>query len=403
MSILVYKQRHRHPNRKGTPGADYAHVRYIATRSGVIKNEGMEHGLFGKMEPGALTCFADWRDVAKQAYAAAKKGRIMYRSVVSFAPQTAKEILLEEQRDWQRYIENHILTIAGKNGIRREHLKWAAAVHGEKDHPHLHVVFWDSSDRVRSPFTPPEVPDAIRKQMIKDTFSEKILAYAKEKDAAAGGIRRITDELVQQFENAMRRRIPEKYRDTEQEKGSGEEPETNLFFSEKMLFELVRRMETLRGGLPKQGRLSYRLLPPESKTAVDALAEYLLEEVPQLRHFFDRYVEAKCRMASLYDAGEADGIHSDKYRREAGKILGNSILSGIKMLNRLEQEVMTAACREERREHYACMILLEILGALAQAAHREEAYAAFRRNGGELSKEARKELFLKNQDKGYEH
>lgn len=402
MSILVYKQRHRHPNRKGTPGANYGHVRYIATRPGVMKNEGMGHGLFGKMKPGVLTCFGDWREVAKQAYADARKGCIMYRGVVSFAPQTAKELMLENQRSWQRYIENHILTIAGKNGIRREHLKWAAAVHGEKDHPHLHVVFWDSSDRVRNPFTPPGIPDAIRKQMIKDTFSEKILAYAKEKDAAVSGIRRITDGLVQQFENAMGRRIPEKYRDTKQE--SGEEPETELFFSEKMLLELARRMEALKRGLPRQGRLAYRLLPPESKAAVDALAEYLLGEVPQLRHFFDGYVEAKCRMASLYDAGTEDDSHRDKYRQEAGKILGNRILSGVKMLNRLEQEAKTAAYREERREHYACMILLEILGAMARAARREEdAYTACQGNRGELSKEARKELFLKNQDKGYEH
>lgn len=402
MSILVYKQRHRHPNRKNTPGANYAHVRYIAVRPGVMKNEGMEHGLFGKMQPGGLTCFADWREVAKQAYADARKGCIMYRGVVSFAPQTAKELMLENQRSWQRYIENHILTIAGKNRIRREHLKWAAAVHGEKDHPHLHVVFWDSSDRVWNPFTPSGIPDAIRKQMIKDTFSEKILAYAKEKDAAVSGIRRITDGLVQQFENAMGRRIPEKYRDTKQE--SGEEPETELFFSEKMLLELARRMEALKRGLPRQGRLVYRLLPPESKAAVDALAEYLLGEVPQLRHFFDGYVDAKCRMASLYDAGTEDDSHRDKYRQEAGKILGNRILSGVKMLNRLEQEAKTAAYREERREHYACMILLEILGAMAQAASREEdAYTACQGNRGELSKEARKELFLKNQDKGYEH
>lgn len=95
MPVLVYKQRHRHPNRKGTPGANYGHVRYIATRPGVMKNEGMGHGLFGKMEPGALTCFADWRDVAKQAYADSKKGCIMYRSVVSFAPQTAEELMPE--------------------------------------------------------------------------------------------------------------------------------------------------------------------------------------------------------------------------------------------------------------------------------------------------------------------
>ena len=57
-----------------------------------------------------------------------------------------------------------------KNGIKRENLQWAAAVHGEKSHPHIHVVFWDKSVRVKNPFTPPQITNAIRKQMIKDTF-----------------------------------------------------------------------------------------------------------------------------------------------------------------------------------------------------------------------------------------
>ena len=81
-------------------------------------------------------------------------------------------------------MENHIMTIAGKNGIKRENLQWAAAVHGEKSHPHIHVVFWDKSVRVKNPFTPQQIPNTIRKQMIKDTFAEKILVFAKEKDLA---------------------------------------------------------------------------------------------------------------------------------------------------------------------------------------------------------------------------
>ena len=185
MSILVYKQRFRHPNKKDTPGANYAHIRYIATRPRVLKNEKMNHGLFGKLEPGVVTEFEDWKDVAKLSYANSKKGIVMYRSVVSFAEDTAKELLLKDQKSWQRYIENHIMTIAEKNGIKRENLQWAAAVHGEKSHPHIHVVFWDKSVRVKNPFTPPQIPNAIRKQMIKDTFAEKILAFAKEKDLAA--------------------------------------------------------------------------------------------------------------------------------------------------------------------------------------------------------------------------
>ena len=52
MSILFYKQRHRNPNFKDTAGANYAHIRYIATRPRVMKNEAGSHGLFGKLDAG---------------------------------------------------------------------------------------------------------------------------------------------------------------------------------------------------------------------------------------------------------------------------------------------------------------------------------------------------------------
>lgn len=43
----------------------------------------------------------------------------MYRSVVSFGEDTAGELLLTDRGAWQRYIGNHVRTIAEKNGIRR--------------------------------------------------------------------------------------------------------------------------------------------------------------------------------------------------------------------------------------------------------------------------------------------
>ena len=85
ISILIYKQRHRSPNRKDTPEANYAHVRYIATRPRVLKNEGMNHGLFGKMEPGVIQEFKDWKEIARRVYANSRKNITMYRSVVSFS------------------------------------------------------------------------------------------------------------------------------------------------------------------------------------------------------------------------------------------------------------------------------------------------------------------------------
>lgn len=71
----------------------------------------------------------------------------------------------------------------------------------EKSHPHIHVVFWHKSVRVKNPFTPPQILNVIRRQMIKDTFADKILAFAKVKDFAVQEMRRIT---VEKFEEELR-------------------------------------------------------------------------------------------------------------------------------------------------------------------------------------------------------
>lgn len=384
MSILVYKQRFRHPNKKDTPGSNYAHIRYIATRPRAVKNKDSTHGLFGKLEPGDVIEFEDWKDVAKLAYANSKRGILMYRSVVSFTEEMAKELLLKDQKSWQRYVENHIMTIAEKNGIKRENLQWAAAVHGEKSHPHTHVVFWDKSVRAKNPFTSPQIPNAIRKQMIKDTFAEKILVFAKEKDMAVNKMRRITDELVEKFE---------------------EELEQGVSFDKNMLVELSERLFALRTMIPDNGRIAYQLLPSECKEKTDELVDFLLLMIPEIKNCFESYVNAKCSMAGLYAVDDEWLLEQKKkFEKEAEKILANRILSGVKTICRLEKERRGEAYIKSHRDYLASRIIMEALDMLAQAVWKqEEDFSAGQDMLGELSKEAKKELFLRNQDKGYEH
>ena len=46
--MLVFKQHCFDPNRPKTAVINREHIRYIATRTGVVCNEGMTHGLYGK-------------------------------------------------------------------------------------------------------------------------------------------------------------------------------------------------------------------------------------------------------------------------------------------------------------------------------------------------------------------
>ena len=201
MSILIYKQRHRHPNYKKTPKGNYAHIGYIATRPGAVKNEGVRHGLFGKLEPGAAVKeFDTWQEAARLVRELSYRRVNMYRGIISFSPETAAELGLSDHKAWEDYIDRHILTLAKFNGIRVQDLQWVAAHHNEKGHPHIHVVFWNKHQRTMVPFVHPSIPDKIRKQLIRDTFAERIKAYCEDKQQAKEHLSAITDEMIDEFE-----------------------------------------------------------------------------------------------------------------------------------------------------------------------------------------------------------
>jgi hypothetical protein len=381
-------------------------VRYIATRPRVAKNEGMSHGLFGKLSPGPITDFEDWRDVARLVYANSKKHITMYRSVISFDEETAAELNLSDQKAWQRYIENHMMTIAEKNNIRREHLQWACALHKEKHHPHIHVVFWDTSSRVKNPFTPPAIPNAIRKQLIKDTFAKRIRAYGEEKNKFTAELRSISNELVDEFEQHLRRLGKDQYKRLRADYDEENELSGSFDFDDDVLNETADRIFRLKSALPPTGRIAYQLLTPDMKAKVDGLVEYLLENVPALREQKERYIDSKMKMALLYGGSDEylDSLRK-RFSGEADKIIANRLLGMVKTLNRLDYEMKSEEYKDARRSYFAEQMLMEALDMLSGLTRDNDSRFSDweKANGHELSKDAKKELFLKLQDKGYEH
>jgi hypothetical protein len=178
----MYKQRFRNTNYFKTPKCNYAHIGYIATRPGASKNEGMRHGLFGSLSSNdELTDFQTWQEVARMVRELSYRKTNIYRSIISFSPETAAELKLADHMAWKEYIEKHIRTLAEKNGISIQNLSWAAAHHNERSHPHIHVVFWDKNQRLIKNFTKPEIPNSIRIQLIKDTLRIRLRNIVRQK------------------------------------------------------------------------------------------------------------------------------------------------------------------------------------------------------------------------------
>ncbi|MNW45981.1 hypothetical protein D3C74_232570 [compost metagenome] len=410
MSALIYKQRFFHPNHHKTPVSNYVHIGYIATRPGAIRHENLPHGLFGKMKPGNLQIFQSWQEVARMARDISREGKNMYRSVISLRTETAIELGFHDFAAWQQYIEQHMTTLATHNRIRTENLCWAAAFHNEKDHPHLHVVFWDKNQKIMKNFTHPKIPGQIRKQLIKDTFAFKIKAFCEQRDLAKSGITEITDQVIEQFEDYMKSLNPRAFRSFQQR--FEQEDEDSLLrlpkhhLADKQTIEqLAARLMMLRNQMPKTGRLAYKLLPPDTKKKIDELVQDLLEANPYLSQMTQEYVQAKLELAKLYTSDpEQLKKKRSQYQGEAEKRIANRILSTIRTIIKLEKEAGFQLYQAKRQTAMAEQLLLELLHLMeglamnAQLDYDEKVKVM----GGDLSKQAKKDWLLRHKDQGLE-
>ena len=184
-----------------------------------------------------------------------------------------------------------------------------------------------------------------------------------------------------------------------------EELSEEISFKENVLKELSEKIWKIKKELPKRGRISYKLLDSENKKKVDELVEYLLKEMPELRQKKKKYIASKMNMVLLYGGSkEYLNQREEQFSKEADKIIANRILGTIKQLYRIESEYRTEEYLLKRKQYYMEQMILEMLDSLAELIEVSDDEVRKQRNSkAELSKEAKKELYLKYQDKGYEH
>ncbi|WP_317394467.1 AAA family ATPase [Agathobaculum desmolans] len=280
----------------------------------------------------------------------------------------------------------------------------------EKGHPHIHVVFWNKHQRTMVPFVHPSIPDKIRKQLIRDTFAERIKAYCENKQQAKEHLSAITDEMIDEFEQYMEQLHPQEYRRLREAFGRitddelGTSPLDSVVGAMKIA-PFLSRLFALKEKMPKKGRLYYKLLPEDVKAEVDALVAFLKENNEYIRNLVQDYVESKTCLAMLYDADPAHlKEQQEKAAAEADKLIANKILDVIRTMLRKDREVQSFEYTEARKAYLTEQMICEILMALEQAAmsfdmeydDRQKAMST------ELSKAARKEWYLRHKDKGIE-
>ncbi len=230
------------------------YLKYMACRP-------KSHGLFGNVDTNDLNKVA--RDVSHLT----EHGKNIYRGVISFSPEDAKNLGYYEVKQWKLLLNEVLPDIAKELGVSNTNFTWVAAYHAEKGHPHVHYELWDNTDRVKSSFIHVSVQHKCREiisnaafhpeyeSMIREVLKDEIQAVYNVRNSSRTNITDITKEIVNSVNiNTLPERI-----------------------KNKELAELSEKILKLSDILPTKGSSDYSYLSEDIKEYVNNISESIIK------------------------------------------------------------------------------------------------------------------------------
>lgn len=378
-------------------------MRYIATRCGVVRGDGLSHGLFGKLQGMERSGdISDLDSALKYVHTVSEKKTIVYRAIISLREDDAIQKGYNLRGAWEQLIQEKISMIAEKMNIPIERLEWCAATHMDKGHPHTHLLYWDKSQGVRKAWIAPETSNAIRRDLLKHVFAEEFEQLYREKNDARSALDNADDTFFMenfgpllQMERDEYRQILNELKAADSDLCMGSLPYSKI--PDKRYLEIIADICRLCETVPKAGRLSYQLMPEEIKRAIDEITMKILQNNTDCKREFDRYISAAMEIAKM-NTSNSDIVQKagEKAYVQMKAKIGNKILSTVKELNRLSR----AHDYQERREQYqrqaVVRLISEVFTLLSSSNEQQQARVEL---GGDLSKQAKKELAEKLQSR----
>jgi hypothetical protein len=393
------------PRSRDAPQRNKAHMEYIGSRPGAVRNEGMKHGLFGVVDGKKAEEAKNLRELSRRIEIKTCGGAIAYRAVISLAEADALRLGYDDPEKWRELVRARLPDMCEKIGIPVQNLEYAAAVHRDKGHPHVHILFWDKAQDVKKEaFVKPEVSNAIRVGLIKHVFGEEMAALQEMKNEARRAALDNAGGFFGGFIDVFADMTPEDYAAASERLGRGESPlaDGSLIYSRfnsADMRELAADLLRLAELVPKTGRLNFKLMPPEVKDEIRAFLEKVLEKNTDCNREFKKYIQAAVELSKYYsDKPEVHNKAGNAAYDDMMTRLGNAVLRAIKKLNQQARGKAWEENRETYKRQVTESLITELYGILSRAAHSEENKLAYR--AGELSKQAKKELAMKLENSG---
>ena len=316
----------KHPNLKDTRSKNVSHVEYIGTRSGVdktltekdlqkelekgvsdnetyakyINERPRSHGLFGK------DGIEDINEIKKEI---STNTGFVWRAIISIKEEDALKNGFENKEKWQELIRLKMPDIAYEMGIKLENLKWCAAVHMEKGHPHTHVIFWEKNPERIVGAVKESTLNEIRKTLTDEIFEYERQTLLTEKNMMRDLARDLAIKNVGDIVRDMKE-FNEKI-DLLIGNISSNELAPKLFTEDEK--KLILNLKELSQMLPQHGRINLKFMPEDVKTKTREISEFILKQ-PAISSVVEKNLKATEDLTKMY-TGKVDDI--EKARNKA--------------------------------------------------------------------------------------
>jgi hypothetical protein len=387
MSKLIYKQRCVSPNKWDTPINNRRHVEYIATRPGAMKDLNTCNALFGKLKDMDSTeGVTNLKEFLNYIELKSKEKTCFYRATISLREEDAIRLGYLNRDKWKEMITEHIYKISEKMNLPSSSMEWVAAVHMEKGHPHLHLVYWDTEQGVRDFFVKPATAAEIRKHLLKEVFSEDFSILFKDKNEAKQAMSQKTKSFLEEDHPELA--------DVIRSVSSSHNLPPVMFskISDTKLLKLAEELYLLKSRLSRKGALKYSYMPEDIKKDINRIVMTMLDSSKDLSGAFNSYIKVNSKIAGMYTNDiDSLGKAEEKAEAEAIKMMGNKLLSSIKKINEKEWQ----AVKDSYKKQMAFNTILELFNTMSQKLGESEAKKTIMERNTDLSKQAKKELAKK--------
>jgi len=263
LAKLITKFRYLNPTKKRKAGG---YATYIATREGVEKlpQKQKTYADYIATRPRSQGLFTDagkeinLRQLSKELNQ--YQGNL-WTVIISLSREDAERLGFNTASRWRDFLRSERSEIAEQFHIPQGNLRWYAAFHNEKHHPHAHLMVWSEDEK--EGYLSEKGIEKLRASFVKSIFAQDWCnVYDRYTEAR----------------NTLRQESRERMRKIVESINAGTYENKTI---ENLLLQLARQLSTTTG------KKQYGYLKPELKRLVDAIVTEFAKN-PHIAELYDQ-------------------------------------------------------------------------------------------------------------------